>query len=547
MTPQPTMDPATAESKENAGLLPVTLLSGFLGAGKTTLLKQILRNKQGLKIALIVNDMGSINMDANEVKKHKLIQEKTEMVELQNGCICCTLRGDLLRTVKELAETKEFDYLVIESTGIAEPLPVAQTFVMDVNGGGFMEEQPADADADANTAADADADVDEKTTTAEFEPLLKYARMDTLVTVLDSFNFLPILGSVDTEATRKQFLGDEEPEEDEATLVQLLVDQIEFANVIILNKIDLLEKEYCTEKSGETVDSILSKIRTLVAKLNPRAKVVVPSKPFFESFDVTQVLNTNMFDMEEAQVSAGWLHELAKPAHTPETEEYGISSLVFRTRERPFHSQRLADILNGFGSMDLGRAADDQDVEMDDANAPFAGVVRCKGQLWLANADSCRIDLHSVGKQVQLSPSDPWIGKVVDVYPYGDADSQPPADFDAETLRMHREAWEYLELSQAVIDEYKTDGEWSDKFGDRHSEVVFIGVNLDKDLLRKSLEDALMNDAEMEAGQEAWAKIEDPFFGTLNGEMNELDLHAEEEMDEEMDEDEDIENVENEE
>ena len=182
-----------------------------------------------MKVAIIVNDMGAINLDAEEVVKHKLIQEKSEMVELHNGCICCTLRGDLMKTVKELSEESVFDYLVIESTGIAEPLPVAQTFVMDVNTG---EIPGTKHDHDHSHQHDE---------TPDFEPLSKYARMDTLVTVLDSFNFFKILSQVETEADRKKFLGpDEEEEDSEATVAQLTIDQIEFANVILLNKIDLL-------------------------------------------------------------------------------------------------------------------------------------------------------------------------------------------------------------------------------------------------------------------------------------------------------------------
>ena len=259
-----------------------------VGAGKTTLLKQILESKTAsdLKIAIIVNDMGALNIDAQTIKSHKLIQEKSSMVEMHNGCICCTLRGDLLKTVKELAMEQRYDYLVIESTGISEPLPVAQTFAMDVNGN---DEEAEEEGSDGNANTD-----------DSFEPLSKYARMDTLVTVLDAYNFASILGTIESESDREKYFGDadeEETEESEESIVQLLIDQIEFANVILLNKIDLLlpnGSESSGNGSGSNicVELQVKAICSLLKKLNPKATILIPEKPRFEMFDVNKIINT---------------------------------------------------------------------------------------------------------------------------------------------------------------------------------------------------------------------------------------------------------------
>jgi len=480
-------------------ILPATLLSGFLGAGKTTLLKQILESKNNeLKIAIIVNDMGALNIDANEIKKHKLIQEKQEMVEMHNGCICCTLRGDLLKTVKQLAEENKYDYLVIESTGISEPLPVAQTFAMDVNG----EDQNNDGD-------------DNNEESEDFEPLSKYARMDTLVTVLDTFNFASILGSIESEADREKFFGDTEEETDESdeSIVQLLIDQIEFANVILLNKIDLLSSG--SGGSSSDVESQIKSIRSLLQKLNPNATVIVPEQPKFEKFDVNNIINTGLFDMEKAQESAGWIAELEKPYHTPETEEYGIGSFVFRNNERPFHPGRLAKIFKNFGMSLLHEIKPDDKDKSDssDNNDIFSRVVRCKGELWLSNADCCPIDVHSAGRQLEMTPAGngkPWISKVVECHPKGDPESEDSNDEDCE-------AWAALDLTNEVLSELKASEQWSDRFGDRRSEVVFIGIKLDKKRIMTELENALLTDAEFNVAEKdrkkVWASdVVDTFF-----------------------------------
>lgn len=479
------------------------------------MLQNILLSKEhGMKIAVIVNDMAAVNIDAKSV-----VKVAPKLVAMQNGCICCTLREDLLQQVTELSKEKDasssgrkWDYLVIESTGISEPLPVAQTFVMEVN-----EDEHDHAHVHEHEQKDDSMDVEEENDGEVEEegppvlkenPLLKYARLDTMVTVVDACNFFDRMSEL--EKVKDQ--PDAEGNEDEArTLADLMVDQVEFSNVILLNKCDILIKD---NKMKE-----LKEIETLIKRLNPTATVI---RTNYGKVSFDKILNTNLFNMDEAQVSAGWIRELAKPAHTPETEEYGVSSLVFRA-SKPFHPERLAELLNGIGK--------------NDESSLLKGVIRSKGQIWLANAFACPFMWHSAGYQFGLEPVHrPFLSSIIEKalgVPYlGKVTSHKKLQSAIE------EQFSGEEDVMREINRLKKLGSWSSEFGDRSQELVLIGVHLNKPAMTEGLEKALLTNEEMKAGLEdmnTWKQMEDPFFG---GEIAETFWELPEPMDEEEEDDE---------
>lgn len=382
--------------------LPVTVLSGFLGAGKTSLLNHLLHNKAGLKVAVIVNDMSEVNIDAGLVAREQTLSRTEEkLVEMSNGCICCTLREDLMVEVEKLARENRFDYLLIESTGISEPIPVAQTF----------------------TFKDEENNID----------LSQFAYIDAMVTVVDAFNFFNDFGSAEKLADRA--LTDDAA--DTRTIVNLLTDQIEFADILVLNKVDMVDAE------------TLGVLRAALKKLNPGARIL---EARFGQVDPAQLLQTGLFNFEKAESAAGWIQELQND-HVPETLEYGIGSFVFRD-QRPFHPERFWRYIS----------------------QQFHGnIIRSKGLFWLASRPHQALNWGQAGGSLRADSAGVWWCSM----PYG----------------------ERIKYPSFVDNQAYIENKWDAVFGDRLNELVFIGQDLEEDLIRAELEACLCTEAEISQWQ----------------------------------------------
>lgn len=389
----------------NNNRIPVTVLSGYLGSGKTTVLNHVLHNREGLKVAVIVNDMSEVNIDADLVRgEGSLSRTDEKLVEMSNGCICCTLREDLVQEVQKLAQENRFDYILIESTGISEPVPVAQTFVYPDEVSGVQ--------------------------------LSDLARLDCMVTVVDANRFWKDFSSGQSLLDRKEALG----EEDTREVVDLLIDQVETCDVLLLNKCDLVSEEE------------LAKVEGILRKLQPSAKIIRTVKG---QVAPAEILNTGLFDFEKASQSPGWIQELQKEEHVPETDEYGISSFVYR-RRRPFHPERLAAFMSDWPEE----------------------VVRAKGIAWLAVREDVAASVSQAGPSIQFGPAGYWVAALTEQ--------------------------EQQELLRSEPDVRR---KWDNVWGDRMTELVMIGMGMEQEQIERELDECLLTDREMQLD---WSTFHNP-------------------------------------
>lgn len=444
--------------------LPVTVLSGFLGAGKTTMLRHILQTDHaGKKYAVIVNDMSELNIDGGLVKAH-VQHEKEQLVEMSNGCICCTLREDLLKEVAALARAGRFDHLIIESTGVSEPLPVAETFLFET---------------DPENNADSSSSPSKPT-----ESLLDIAEIDSMVTVVDAVSFLNDLLKAEDLSSRGQAVD----EHDTRTITDLLVSQVEFASVVVINKCDLVD------------EAQLKRVKQAVIALNSDARILCTTR---SKIDIGEVIGSKSYDFEKVSQSATWLKAINSPEeHVPETEEFGISSFVYRAR-RPFHPTRLMDFIN----TRLAAITDDEDEDEPDAgNAGNTAavptvditqprIIRSKGFFWLASRPTEAMLWSQAGGLFSLTAGGGWWADTSkDCWP---TDPAEVADIMSD--------WVGPETSSTK------GGSFEDSVGDRRQELVFIGTDMDAKQTSAALDSCLLSDLELATGDKEWILLDDPF------------------------------------